>query len=91
VEEMNRRKAVLAGHDPDGEEPYSEGQDHDSRDKQTANQLYQSSPFSDHDGIDFVVPLKNEENIIKTDHSMESLSNINIIEFDGKDDITPIQ
>jgi hypothetical protein len=37
------------------------------------------------------VPLKNEENIDKTDHSIESLSNIKIIEFDGKDDITPIQ
>lgn len=34
VEEMNRRKAILAGHDPDIDEPYSEGQDHDSRDKE---------------------------------------------------------
>lgn len=84
---MNRRKAILAGHDPDYEEPYnanihSEGQDNDSRDKDN----YQNS---EHDGIDFVVPLKNEEN--KTDHSMESLSNLKIIEFDGKDDMTPTQ
>ena len=35
VEEMNRRKAVLAGHDPDVEEPYSE--EHDAKDKDTNN------------------------------------------------------
>lgn len=90
VEEMNRRKAVLAGHDPDIDEPYPEGQDHDSRDRRdAANKFYQSSPFSDQDGIDFVVPLKNEDN--KTDHSIESLSNIQIIGFDAKDDPTPLQ
>jgi hypothetical protein len=49
--------------------------------------MYQSSPFSEHAGIDFVVPLKNEETIHKTDLSIESLSNINVIEFDGHDDM----
>ena len=34
VEEMNKRKAILAGHDPDIDEPYSDGRDHNLRDKE---------------------------------------------------------
>jgi len=52
--------------------------------------MYKSSPFSEHAGIDFVVPLKNEETIHRTDLSMESLSNIHVIAFDGHDDVAPV-